>query len=214
MRHPRPVSLILAAVALTLVILPIGASTKAEKGETKDPRDDQIYPTVEITGMTWFARNLNFKTAESFCYDDKPENCDQYGRLYRWEAALSACPPGWHLSTELEWQALERYLGIPDEEIENRQTNRGTDEGARLKKGGDAGFDAQYGGWRRSEDGGYEALGKNAALWMSTEQNLERAWHRDIDTGDDQIWRSRVIKPYGLSVRCVADRYVEDGANF
>ena len=37
----------------------------------------------------------------------------------------------------------------------------------------------------------------------SGEADLEHAWHRDVDTGDDHVFRRRVIRPYGLSVRCV-----------
>ena len=175
-----------------------------------DPRDGERYPVIEIDGRLWMARNLSYDAKESFCYDDEPENCVRYGRLYRWESALSACPPGWHLSTEHEWQELELAAGLDSAYLEN-YGNRGTDQGRRLKEGGDLGFSAQYGGWRRSEDGGYEALGRAAAYWTAGESSLERAWHRDIDTGDDMIWRSPVIKPYGLSVRCVKDWAVRDG---
>lgn len=185
-----------------------GASARKEEG-FKDARDGQSYPTIEIAGMTWFARNLNYKTPDSYCYDGKPQNCERYGRLYRWEASLAACPVGWHLSSEYEWQALELAVGIPFGELATRG-NRGTKQGARLKEGGDTGFDVQLGGWRRSEDGGYEALGKNSAYWTATESDLDHAWHRDIDTGDDQIWRSRVVKPYALSVRCVKNRADRD----
>lgn len=100
---------------------------------------------------------------------------------------------------------MELALGLPVSELES-EGNRGSAEGARLKPGGDTGFDVQLGGWRRSEDGVYEAIGRAAAYWTATESGPGRAWHRDVDTGDDQIWRSPVIKPYGLSVRCVMNR--------
>ena len=197
------------AVAAVSVLLLVAAALAPLGPDFTDPRDNQRYPTVEIVGMTWLAKNLNYETTESYCYDGEAENCASHGRLYRWEAALSACPPGWHLSTEYEWQALERALGVSSDAIEE-EGNRGTEEGGRLKKGGDTGFEAQYGGWRRSEDGEYEALGRAAAYWTANESSLRHAWHRDVDTGDDQIWRSPVIKPYGLSVRCVEDRFTED----
>lgn len=187
------------------------AADKAANGTFTDQRDGQIYPTVKLAGMVWFARDLNHETPQSFCYGDLEKNCDVYGRLYRWEAALSACPAGWHLSTEYEWRALERWLGMDEDYLEN-YGNRGRDQGARLKKGGDTGFSVTYGGWRRSEDGEYEALGKNAAYWEATDSSFGRAWHRDIDVGDDMIWRSPVIKPYALSVRCVKNHFETDEA--
>ena len=214
MTHPH--RLPSAAAFLLVVAVAVAAAVatgedRADPAEFEDPRDGQKYPTVEIAGMTWFARNLNFDAPHSWCYEEKKENCARYGRLYRWESALSACSAGWHLSTEYEWQAMELAIGLSFAELADRE-NRGTKQGARLKLHGDTGFDAQYGGWRRSEDGGYEAAGKNAALWLATESDLEHAWHRDIDTGDDMIYRSQVIKPYGLSVRCVKNRHDRDEA--
>lgn len=209
MNNWKLASVALAAVLLGLTMLTVGvASPVEEKGEFTDVRDGQVYLPVEIGGMTWFARDLNFPTPNSYCYDGKAGNCGKYGPLYRWEASLSACPVGWHLSTEYEWQAMEVSVGLPFEELEYR-SNRGTDQGARLKRGGDTGFETTYGGWRGygDEEGSkFKALGKNAAYWTATEADMNHAWHRDIDTGDDMIWRSRVVKTYALSVRCVKNR--------
>lgn len=177
-----------------------------------DSRDGQRYPTVMLGDILWFARDLNYATPESFCYADVEKNCSVYGRLYRWEAALSACPAGWHVSTEYEWQLLERWLGIEEEYLENFG-NRGTDQATRLKVGGDTGFNVTYGGWRRWEDGEYEALGEHAAYWEATDSSFDRAWHRDVDVEDDMIWRSPVIKPYALSVRCVKNQFEEDNTS-
>ena len=186
------------------------ASPAPARGEFEDPRDGNAYPTVEIGGMIWFGENLAWAAPGSFCYDDDDEeNCRVYGRLYRWEQALAACPPGSHLASELEWQALERAAGLPEVEI-GQWSNRGTIEGARLKTGGDLGFDVRYGGWRHYRDGSFSALDENAAFWTSTEDDLAHAQHRDIDVDDDMIWRSPEAKHYALSVRCVVDRYDQD----
>ncbi len=199
-----------AFIASTTALVGLTASPQSsEPGTFRDPRGGQVYATIEIAGTTWFGRDLAFETHRSFCYGDDPAFCEKHGRLYRWEDALAACPPGWHLPTEYEWQGLEHALGIPEAEI-TQERNRGTTQGGRLKRGGDTGFETAYGGWRRSEDGVYEAAGRNAAWWTANESDLERAWHRDVDTGDDQVWRSPVVKQYGLSVRCVKDAFVAD----
>jgi uncharacterized protein (TIGR02145 family) len=62
------------------------------------------------------AENLNYDMPDSWCYDDDPENCAVYGRLYTWEAAKKACPECWHLPSEEEWVILERHLGLSAEE--------------------------------------------------------------------------------------------------
>ncbi len=178
-------------------------------GSFVDPRDGKSYPLARVAGITWFARNLDFATPTSHCNGDEPTSCASYGRLYRWEEALSVCPPGWHLSTEYEWRDLERAIGLPETEIEGRG-DRGTVEGRRLKPGGDSGFENLYGGWRRYEEGNYREPGGASAFWTATESDPLHAWHRDVSEGDDMIWRSPVVKHYGLSVRCVKNRYDRD----
>ncbi|SIO45398.1 FISUMP domain-containing protein [Fibrobacter sp. UWB11] len=98
-----------------------------------DSRDGQVYRMVNIGGQTWMAENLNYKMEKSYCYDDHPSNCIKYGRLYTWGAAMNltdslcvrskrcrdsvsafavqgACPIGWHLPTETEWDTLLTYV--------------------------------------------------------------------------------------------------------
>ena len=71
-----------------------------------------MYLTVKIDGKTWMAENLNYAgqtDGNSSCYDDDLSNCAMYGRQYDWDAAMSACPAGWHLSTNDEWNALRLF---------------------------------------------------------------------------------------------------------
>ena len=105
MRAGRPLLVLIAVVGL-VATSGFAAEVGVRRGAYKDPRDCQTYPVVELGGLVWMARNLNYDSRESYCYENRQENCDACGRLYRWEAVLSACPAGWHLSTEYEWQAL------------------------------------------------------------------------------------------------------------
>ena len=155
----REIALSIVAVLL-LTVASIGQPQRTDEAiemTLVDSRDGQRYLTIVLADMVWLAQDLNYEAPESFCYDDLEENCRLYGRLYRWETAVSSCPVGWHLTTEYEWQALERWLGMDEEYLEN-YGNRGTEQAMRLKQGGDTGFNATYGGWRRSEDGAYERL--------------------------------------------------------
>ncbi len=104
----------------------------AQTDTLTDVRDGKTYKTVKIGEQTWMAENLNFDNTGSYCYANKQENCDKYGRLYTWEAAKNVCPTGWHLPTEEEWQQLEKYLGMTDSELTKNDTWRGTDQGKRL----------------------------------------------------------------------------------
>jgi len=76
-----------------------------------DSRDGEKYKTVRIGKQTWMAENLNYNATGSKCYDNKPVNCDKYGRLYNWSAAQSACPVGWHLPSDSEWTRLTDFVG-------------------------------------------------------------------------------------------------------
>ncbi len=83
----------------------------AQLGSLTDPRDEKKYKTVKIGEQTWMAENLNYEVNGSHCFENVSENCDKYGRFYTWDAAMTACPTGWHLPSESEWQMLLHDVG-------------------------------------------------------------------------------------------------------
>jgi uncharacterized protein (TIGR02145 family)/uncharacterized repeat protein (TIGR02543 family) len=107
----------------SLVITIDGNKTLTANFWAIDSRDNKIYKTVKIGNQTWMAENLNYDTANglgSWCYNDKPDSCKKYGRLYSWYTAMGGatssatnpsgvqgvCPAGWHLPSRAEWGEL------------------------------------------------------------------------------------------------------------
>ena len=206
LRHQRS----LAAAAFACSILNLTPLLAQRAGTIADPRDIHHYPVVTIGSLRWFAENLRFATGDSRCYWDDRANCADHGRLYRWEDALHACPPGWRVPTEDDWRSLERTLGVAEEEIAKERA-RGDPAGRRLKYGGDTGFDVRYSGWIDPYKADSSvAMGRNAAFWTATpaapDEGSPTAWHRDVATDRNSIWRSPVNVTYWLSVRCVRER--------
>lgn len=80
----------------------------------KDSRDSQRYRVVPIGSQIWMAENLNYASAESFCYDDDPANCEITGRYYSKDIANNVCPVGWHLPNSEEFENLISYVGGKD----------------------------------------------------------------------------------------------------
>jgi len=73
-----------------------------------DPRDGQRYRIVKIGNQVWMAENLRYKCRSGcYAYDDDESNVGRnLGRLYEWDVAQEACPPGWHLPSASEWSSL------------------------------------------------------------------------------------------------------------
>ncbi len=170
-----------------------------------DTRDGQVYPTVQIGKQCWLQKNMNYKTGNSWCYNNDHSNCDTYGRLYDWKSALNACPPGWRLPTDGEWTTLITYLG--GESI----------AGGKMKEAGTAhwkspntgatnssGFTALPGGYRYS-NGDFNYLTSNALFWSSTESSSTYAWYRKLYYDNEIVLRYNYHETNGFSCRCLQD---------
>ena len=186
-----------------------------------DQRDGQSYGTVLIGNQCWFKENLNYESGNSWCYDNNPVNCDNYGRLYDWETALIVCPNGWHLPSDEEWKMLEGEVdsqyNYPDPEWDG-QGMRGFDAGLNLKStsgwnsngnGTDLyGFGALPGGDHGSS--GSFGLGSSGRWWSSSETLGTIAWGRHLYNYDDGSSRYNYFTSSGLSVRCLKDTIIQN----
>lgn len=155
---------------------------------------------------------------------------EQYGVLYNWIAAQSACPDGWHLPTDEEWNELEISLGVS-----SNQTSvsgfHGTDQGSRLKSTWDwayhswkdrygngsneTGFTALPGGGRFIDYSSHSldtytfgGLGDYGYWWTASKESGDEysgtyMWFRALFYYSDQIYRNKESEKEAYSMRCI-----------
>lgn len=167
-----------------------------------DPRDGTIYETIELRRQTWMAENLHYDAAgESWFYDNDPEKGAQYGKLYTWQGAKRACPPGWRLPSDAEWRKMAlQFGGIRDD---NENNNSAAAYHA-LIASGNSNFGALLAGKRRPT-GSFFDLGVTGDYWSSTELNSEDAWLISFNSETDQLLHYDYSKSLGASCRCIKD---------
>jgi len=179
-------------------------SYSGNSGNFTDTRNRQSYKWIRIGTQIWMAENLNHETYNSWCYENKKANCDKYGRLYNWDAAIKACPIGWHLPSDDEWNVLVNYLGgkiIADKKMISSNGWAGNGNGNNI-----SGFKALPGGCL-SNNGYFYDLGKRVYFWSSTtiESSSNLAWYWFLYFDSNKVNRYYDQKAYGFSVRCVKD---------
>jgi len=193
-----------------------------------DSRDGNRYKTVQIGNQIWMAENLKYLPSVVgpatgsgtdpyyYVYDYQgtdvatakaTTNYQNYGVLYNWTAATTACPAGWHLPTDEEFKTLEKYLGMTQAQVDATGW-RGTDEGSKLSTftlngNNSSGFTALMSGYRNT-DGSFGNMGSNTNFWSSTGSGSS-AWLRRLGTSYSTVNRLTYSKARGFSVRCIRD---------
>ena len=198
------------------------------EGALTDSRDGQTYKTVTIGSQTWMAQNLNYKTTNSFCYESSAENCEKYGRLYLWSAAMDSvgtwstngkgcgdltscsptapvrgvCPESWHLPSKSEWETL--FTAVGGESTASKVLKSTSGWNGNGNGTDDFGFSALSAGYRFVR-GDYDLEGSNAYFWSSTENDNNRAILMSLNSNDGNAILNGNYKFLGLSVRCLKD---------
>lgn len=183
-------------------------TVKKQTLEFKDPRDKQKYRLVKIDSLEWFGDNLNYKMNDSYCFDDDENQCMAYGRLYTWDAAMQACPSGFRLPTDEDFEKLWTAAGADFNAAYLLKTTYGwkgeTNGNDTLK------FSAMPAG-NRFDDETYGNMNKFAFFWSAEDgsKNTEKG----IEKGNARVWfmtnksmafsYSSKPKIFGFSVRCV-----------
>ena len=204
-------------------------------GELTDERDGHVYKTVKIGNQWWMAENLNYAytkpiknelvdmDSSSICYNNEPDSCAKYGRLYMWEAAMDysndescsdydellttrgVCPEKWHIPSIEEWFTLLNIVN--DLAAILKSTSGWLDDG----NGSDTfGFNMLPAGTGNSN------IGKRACYWTPAQYTrqldefapisyCERAQCFCFYSNNEIITYEDNMKKYAYSVRCVKD---------
>ncbi len=189
-----------------------------------DPRDGNVYDHVEIGTQTWMSENLAYLPSvnppsegdngevkyyvldyngSSVSEARATSNYAMYGALYSWDAALTACPTGWHLPSMADWNILAEYLG------EDPGTKLKSTTGWNYEGDGDnaSGFNA-YPVGHRSSTNQFSDNGTSADFWTANERddNQNQAWRISLYYNSFEVDNSRSgNKEFGYTVRCVKD---------
>jgi uncharacterized protein (TIGR02145 family) len=178
--------------------------------EIKDS-DGNIYPTkIMKDGRRWMLKNLTVKVNDSWCYDDKISNCEEYGRLYTFEAAKNGCSSlgeDWRLPTDDEWQVLGmEYGGLRMYEVDNYVDKKNPYSSYQnLLEKGNSGFAGQHGGWRHF-DGNFQSMGNYGYYWSGTIYGNAFAWDLGFNGYDRRLYRHYNDLKIAHSVRCIQDK--------
>jgi uncharacterized protein (TIGR02145 family) len=199
------------AVLIFIVAIILTSSVVNAQEVFIDSRDGQKYNTVEIGTQIWMAENMRYETVtESWCPQNTPEHCKEYGRLYTYEIAKNVCPIGWHLPKNEEFTQLIEFLGGIDS------------VGLKLKEQGlvywdettsdvtnSSGFSARGSG-NRWDESDFDKIGVWVTYWSSSktfsqEEQLYNNWGWTLYSDSPDFDEETEDPTMGLSVRCIKD---------
>lgn len=204
-------------------------------GEYTDSRDGRTYQWVRIKNQEWMTSNLQYGTPYyeneydgllADGYGDAQEvisreltfdfeaDFNDYGNLYTWDEALTACPEGWRLPTDDDWQQLEMALGMSSKEAKNKgwrgagvstllqQKEEGTQLGLQMAGNASLSGSPTYLYLNFINEFGY--------YWSATEEednNLEEptVYYRKIFFSRSTVYRETCPLNILMRVRCVRD---------
>jgi uncharacterized protein (TIGR02145 family) len=201
--------------------VPVAAEVKMPAAEVEtdsftDSRDGTEYKYVRIGAQTWMAENLNYAKIGK-CYNDNPSNCQKYGRHYSWAEAKKACPAGWHLPSNAEWDDLYNFA---DDNSYTESPYRSETAGAHFKAASgwnpfkeNSGNGKDTYGFAALPGGSYyfgvcDHVGNNGYWWSSSEyeDDSDKAYYRFMLSESAVAgWNKNSKKKLLLNVRCVKD---------
>lgn len=194
-------------------------------GTFTDSRDDHVYKKVTIGTQTWMTENLAYlpsvnnksefslTEARYYVYDYDGTIVAEakaikyfaaYGVLYNWQAAMTACPNGWHLPDTTEWNTLINYVGGDSTAATKLKSVSGWRTAGDVEKDS-YGFSALPGGYCSTYDGSCFYVGDDGFWWTATPYDRSYASNLHMEYYEGAVRRIANEPDYGFSVRCILD---------
>lgn len=203
-----------------LILFSCSKEFNPEFSTTIDDRDGKTYNTVTIGDQIWLEENLKYlpevqspvKVSDTisyyYVYDYYGERVDRaeetldyktYGVLYNFSAAQNACPSGWRIPNENDWEALINTVGLENgKELRSKVLWVSHDKG---RNG--TGFNALPAGCQ--ERGYFRMLGEKAGFWSNrlSEDYPGRAFVWGFHSDPDILEADTTSRANAFPVRCV-----------
>jgi uncharacterized protein (TIGR02145 family) len=186
--------------------------------------DGNVYHQVKIGTQTWLRENLNSihysdgtPITGAAVYNNSDSLAAIYGRLYNWNDAMKnssavssqgACPCGWHIPGDKEWQTLENFLGgalVAGGKMKDTGTthwnapNSGATDSSTLTILAGGEYDAHY------VPHVFQSLMMYAVFWTSTSISTSLARERYLSYDGTGSLIYDWYKEMKYSIRCVKD---------
>lgn len=178
-----------------------------------DNRDGQKYMIRSYGSFTWMIENLNFRTKDSRYYmNDSITYANDFGRLYLYEEAAAACPPGWRLPTPSDWDHLFSFCGESDERIFSSILEPGIrlwKKNHEISIDNSKGFTIRPAGFLSTSEGHetFSEKGYTSVLWSRSEDNLSTKLNV-YSTNDTRVFQKNLNltqQDIYYSVRCIKE---------
>ncbi|MGL1888658.1 MAG: hypothetical protein OCD76_19250 [Reichenbachiella sp.] len=210
--YPGQVNMRVTLGAIGTVTLNAIMSSTSNSSTFVDSRDSQVYREVTIGNQVWMAENLKYEPAtEWMCYDQLPENCDLYGKLYTWAAVLNGspgsttnpsnvqgiCPDGWHLPSKAEFEELNTFVDSDDGVVDNNtgkklKTSTGWEDYLTYDHNMNPVIIPDY----STNDYGFSALASGYGINHSPTQSIDKGtlayWWTTTGMGTTAVWSGAV----------------------
>jgi uncharacterized protein (TIGR02145 family) len=194
------------SLILVLSCSPPEASNKTTtkiKNQFTDLRDSQTYRTKTIGHQTWMLSDLKYPSPNSFCYENNPQNCESFGRLYNLNEAKTNCPKGWKLPNDKDWKILEMKLGMKKNQADSIRIWRGNSEGDQFKKQ----LEIKFTGSGSYQGKKFEGKNSYSKYWVATAgpTGEQFSLFRMVMKNNSKIYSDQVAKMNLCCVRCIKE---------